>query len=73
MELLRALLRPNSELPEALRQDVAHFFRQELLPLVLLSRLCERSYTKPRGYAGDFQVIDMLYENKPAGVGRLGR
>ena len=37
-----------------------------------MSRICEQSYTKPRGYAGDFQAIDIIYSNEPAGVGRLG-
>lgn len=72
MELIRALFKPGSELPAALHQDVALFIRQELLPLVLLSQICERSYTKPRGYAGDFQVIDMIYAKRRTGVGRLG-
>ncbi|HUG92584.1 MAG TPA: cyclic nucleotide-binding domain-containing protein [Planctomycetaceae bacterium] len=72
LEFLRTLFGPESEVPAALQPDVAQFFRQELLPLVLLSRVCEQGYTKRRGYAGDFQVIDLLYGNQPAGVGHLG-
>jgi CRP-like cAMP-binding protein len=72
MDFLNSLFKSEAELPPALHQDVAAYLRQELLPLVLLGQICERSYTKPRGYAGDFQVIDMLYSNKPAGMGRLG-
>ncbi len=44
----------------------------ELLPYLLLSRNAERWYAKPRGYAGDFLSIAWIYENQPAGVGRLG-
>jgi CRP-like cAMP-binding protein len=72
MELTRSLFAPGSDLPPALQQDVALYIRQELLPLVLLSQICERSYTKPRGYAGDFQAIDILYTKRRTGVGRLG-
>lgn len=44
----------------------------ELLPYVLLSRNAERWYAKPRGYAGDYLSIAWIYQNEPAGVGRLG-
>ena len=72
MELLNSLFANGSAIPVSLHQDVATFLRGELLPFVLLSRVCERSYTKPRGYAGDFQVIDIIYSKEPAGSGRLG-
>ena len=29
-------------------------------------------YSKPRGYAGDYYMIDVMYEAKPVGSGRLG-
>ena len=44
----------------------------ELLPLVKLSATGSRLYAKPRGYAGDYQTIDMIYDNEPAGVGPIG-
>jgi len=44
----------------------------ELLPYVLLSRNAERWYAKPRGYAGDFLSIAWIYDDQPAGVGRIG-
>ena len=72
MEFLQTIFGPESEVPAVLHSDVGLFVRQELLPFVLLSRICERSYTKPRGYAGDFQAIDFLYSNEPAGAGRIG-
>lgn len=72
MELLNSLFQKGSEIPAALHQDLAVFLREELLPFVLLSRVCERGYTKPRGYAGDFQVIDLIYSQEPGGAGRLG-
>jgi hypothetical protein len=72
MELLNTLFHPSSGIPAVLHQDVAVFLREELLPFVLLSRVCERGYTKPRGYAGDFQVIELIYAQEPGGSGRLG-
>ncbi len=39
---------------------------------MLLTRIGERCYAKPRGYAGDFLTIEWMYENRPQGAGRLG-
>ena len=36
------------------------------------SRMCDRSFSKPRGYAGDYYTIEMVYENRPMGDGRIG-
>ena len=46
--------------------------QKEFLPYLLLTRTAERFYSKPRGYAGDFLTIEMIYENRPEGQGRLG-
>jgi|SRR5581483_3965055 len=51
---------------------LANALQAELLPLVRLSRTGERLYAKPRGYAGDYQTIEMIYANAPAGTGRIG-
>jgi len=44
----------------------------ELLPYLLLSANAERWYSKPRGYAGDFLSIARMYDDAPAGAGRIG-
>ena len=44
----------------------------ELLPYVLMTRVGERSYSKPRGYAGDYRTIEWIYQNEPSGYGELG-
>ncbi len=44
----------------------------ELVPLVKLSATGSRLYAKPRGYAGDYQAIDTIYDNAPAGIGSVG-
>lgn len=49
----------------------AYMFR-ETFPIFMASRLGDICYTKPRGYAGDFETINMIYDNAPEGDGRLG-
>ena len=46
--------------------------QREILPFVLATETAERFYSKPRGYAGDFLAIDMIYANQPRGAGRIG-
>jgi SAM-dependent methyltransferase len=36
------------------------------------SRFAERAYYKPKGYAGDFLMMEMIYRNHPEGDGKLG-
>lgn len=46
---------------------------KEIFPYFMRSRFAERAYYKPRGYAGDFQMMEMIYKNEPEGDGKLGR
>jgi hypothetical protein len=46
---------------------------KELFPYVMRSRMAERAYYKPKGYAGDFMMMEMIYANKPAGDGKIGQ
>ncbi|OPY74789.1 MAG: DNA-binding transcriptional dual regulator Crp [Syntrophorhabdus sp. PtaU1.Bin050] len=46
---------------------------KEIFPYFMRSRFAERAYYKPRGYAGDFQMMEMIYSNQPAGDGKLGK
>lgn len=45
---------------------------KEAFPYVMRSRFAERSYFKPKGYAGDYMTIEMLYQNAPQGDGKIG-
>jgi extracellular factor (EF) 3-hydroxypalmitic acid methyl ester biosynthesis protein len=72
MEFLNREVGDASGLPAPVRQEVGAYLQRELLPYLLLTRIGERSYAKPRGYAGDFLTIQWYYENRPEGVGRLG-
>lgn len=59
-------------LPDPIREELGARVQRELLPYLLLTRITERLYAKPRGYAGDFMSIDWIYNNEPGGTGRLG-
>ncbi|TFH51966.1 MAG: cyclic nucleotide-binding domain-containing protein [Methanothrix sp.] len=46
---------------------------KEIFPYFMRSRFAERAYYKPRGYAGDFLMMEMIYKNEPEGDGKLGK
>ena len=46
---------------------------KEFFPYLMRSRLAERVYYKPKGYAGDFMMMEMIYRNQPEGDGKLGK
>jgi extracellular factor (EF) 3-hydroxypalmitic acid methyl ester biosynthesis protein len=54
------------------RNNGAFVFR-ESFPFLMRSACLDRWYTKPRGYAGDFYSIEMMYQNTPTGDGKMGR
>ena len=37
-------------------------FQQKIMPLTQQSELCKYCYDKPRGYAGDFMAMEMIYK-----------
>lgn len=53
--------------------ELGAFVHAETYPYLGLSTLVDRSYSKPRGYAGDFLTLQMVYDDNPDGVRRLGR
>jgi CRP-like cAMP-binding protein/chemotaxis methyl-accepting protein methylase len=46
---------------------------KEFFPYLMRSRFAERTYYKPKGFAGDFKMIEMIYKNVPQGDGKLGQ
>ncbi len=44
----------------------------EVFPYLMLSSRFSRAYTKPRGYAGDYETIIMLCREDAEGRGRIG-
>lgn len=65
---IRVHLRPGA--PDA--DELGAFVHKETYPYLGLSTLIDRSYTKPRGYAGDYLTLQMVYDDQPDGVRRLG-
>lgn len=49
--------------------DDAHrtYLRRNILPLLMCSPLLRRSYEKPLGYAGDYEMMNMLYRDHAEG------
>jgi len=54
------------------KEAMGYKIQQELVPYLLMSNFLNRSYTKPRGYAGDFLTIANIYDDKAIGNGRTG-
>lgn len=50
-------------------EEVAHksFAQRELHPLMLISPFVHRTYTKPLGYAGDYEMVNMILRNGDEG------
>jgi hypothetical protein len=45
---------------------------KEVFPYFMRSRFAERAYFKPKGYAGDFLMMEHIYADEPKGEGKLG-
>ena len=48
---------------------IKEMFRRIVGELVYESELVRRAYIKPRGYAGDFETIESIYNNHPSSKG----
>lgn len=49
------------------------FFRSQLQNFIFQSPFAERSYSKPLGYAGDFEMMNLIYRNEDFGGSLFGR
>lgn len=60
-------------LPE--EQHPAHraYYRAHILPLISESPLLKRAYDKPLGYAGDYEMMNMLYRDHAEGGSLFAR
>ena len=66
------LIRSEQEMSPEIEQKFGNIFQREMLPYILLTEAGERCYSKPRGYAGDYHMIESIYQNNQRGSGRLG-
>jgi extracellular factor (EF) 3-hydroxypalmitic acid methyl ester biosynthesis protein len=51
---------------------IGAFAFRETFPVLMTSRLIDRAFAKPRGFSGDFETIELIYDNDPAGDRRCG-
>ena len=58
-DLVDKLARLSAALPEAASEDAREYAHQQLYPLVRVSPVWSRCYEKPRGYAGDFKLMEL--------------
>jgi extracellular factor (EF) 3-hydroxypalmitic acid methyl ester biosynthesis protein len=71
--LLESTIGDASPVDEETKQNLGLLVQQDLLPYILLTETGERWISKPRGFAGDYWTIELIYRNQPSGWSRLGR
>ena len=69
---LNDLIGEDADLPDEAKAEIGRRVCTEWRPWLMLTSVANRFYTKPRGYAGDFETIRLIYGNHGGGVGPLG-
>lgn len=69
---MHKIIGPDSGLEPEEKCRVGSLVQEAFLPYLLLTGTIERFYEKPRGYAGDYRSIRMIYERGGKGHGRIG-
>ncbi len=73
MELNESLDGFESVMSRSGYQDVMWgYVFKEFFPYLMRSHFAERAYFKPKGYAGDFLMMEHIYANESKGDGKLG-
>jgi extracellular factor (EF) 3-hydroxypalmitic acid methyl ester biosynthesis protein len=57
-----------ADVEEDLRPLHRTYLKRQLHPLTLCSPFAQRTFTKPLGYAGDYEMVNMIGRNTPAGA-----
>lgn len=60
-------------LKEEQHQSCRNYYKAELHHLILHSPFMKRAYTKPLGYAGDYEMMNMLYRDHAEGDSLFGK
>ena len=55
-----------------IKEYLIGYIFKEIFPYFMRSRFAQRTYFKPKGYAGDFLMMEAIYRNVPEGDGNLG-
>lgn len=67
-ELFAAFEREASQVPPEETMSHKAFARREIHPLTLCSPFVHRTYTKPLGYGGDYEMVNIMVENRIQGA-----
>ena len=62
-----------SNLAEDQHSIYRSYYKQQISELIVHSPLLKRAYTKPLGYAGDYEMMNMLYRDHAEGDSLFGR
>lgn len=53
--------------PEEIHEEAVEFLRQKLKHIIYLSPFAERVFNKPLGYAGDYEMMNLIYKQEDVG------
>lgn len=56
-----------------LRKELGCQVQREFLPYLLMTCVGERIYSKPRGYAGDYETIRLMYQSSSRELANVGQ
>ena len=56
-----------STYPEEIHKDSIDFLRQKLNHIIYQSPFADRVFNKPRGYAGDYEMMNLIYKQENLG------
>ncbi len=72
-EQVHALLGPSSTLGEIVQDALGQLVQRELSMFLPQTEAAYRCFRKPRGYAGDYFSIELIYRNTGGGSSAIGR
>ena len=67
------LAEPLRDLPDESRKLLVELFRSKLCDLIHLSPFANRVFKKPLGYAGDFEMMNLIYKSENIGESLFAR
>lgn len=69
---LNDLIGDDVDIPEDEKAEIGRNVFSAWRPYLMLTEAANRFYTKPLGYAGDYETIRLIYRNQGGGIGSLG-
>ena len=71
--LSHEILGEYSDLSMTEKEEIGTMVQREILPFILQTDTVSRFYTKPLGYAGDYMVLEKIYNDVESGSTPLGK